>query len=356
MIIADNFLKQLIERKGSDLHLSAGNPPLFRLNGELVRSDLPILTDANIKELLAQILPQSSIKKLLEESSLDFMYVSQGLKQRFRSNAFFQKTGISVVFRWIPRDIPSLEELGIGPEARKLVAFHQGIVLITGSSGSGKTTTMAALIDLLNTERSLHIITIEDPIEYVHSNKKSLIIQREVGTHVESFSTALKAALREDPDVILIGELRDLETISLAITAAETGHLVFATINTNSAVQTVDRIIDAYPADQQAQIRVMFSESLRAILSQQLIINTNGDSRVCAYELLFSNSSIANLIRDAKQHQMNTAMQTGKKFGMRLMDHSLASLVLQGKISEEEAIARSSDPKTFKEKFLKPNA
>ncbi len=341
----------MIESGGSDLHIASGSPPLYRLHGKLENTGLTTLTDTKVKEIIKQILTPDEIRTLMTESSIDFLYESKIIGHRFRSNAFFQKNGLSIVFRWIPAKVPSLTQLGFAEDIKKITRFHQGIVLITGSSGCGKTTTMASLIDLLNSERSLHIITIEDPIEYIHTNKNSLVIQRQLGTNVDSFSTALKAALREDPDVIVIGELRDLETISLAITAAETGHLVFATINTNSAIQTIDRIIDAYPPDQQSQIKVMFSESLRAIISQQLILNANEDGRVCAYELLFANSSVANSIRDSKQYQLTTVMQTGKKQGMQLMDTSLAKLLQAGKITMDEAMERAIDPAAFMEKY-----
>lgn len=347
----DGLLKQTIDIEGSDLHVSAGNRPMIRKNGILEPTDFPYLTNANIYELMQEVLTPAEIQKFTSNADLDFVYQSKELDQRFRSNAFYQKNGISMVFRWIKRDIPSLTSLGFSDSVKNLTRFHQGIVLVTGPSGCGKTTTMASLIDTLNSERSLHIITVEEPVEYVHKNKNSLVIQREVGKDVDSFQTALKGALREDPDVIVIGELRDLETISLAITAAETGHLVFSTINTNSAIQTIDRIIDSYPAEQQSQVRVMFSESLKAIISQQLLPHKDGTRMVCAYELLISNSSVSNLIRDSKQYQIINNMHTGKKQGMQLMDSSLLDLVMSGDIDFETALERSQNPTGLQDKY-----
>ena len=351
MNIIDQLIKLVLDAGGSDLHVAAGSSPIYRKHGKLEQIALPELTDSKVKEIAQQILSTQSIQKLMTESSLDFVYASNLLGHRFRGNAFFQKNGLSLALRWIPKEIPSLKQLGFSEAVRKITRFHQGIVLITGPSGCGKTTTMASLVNIINEERSLHVVTVEDPIEYIHSNKNSLIIQRETGVNVDSFATALKAVLREDPDVIVIGELRDLETISLAITAAETGHLLLGTLNTNSAIQTIDRIIDAYPPDQQSQIRVMFSESLRAIISQQLVTNKAKDGRVCAYEVLFANSSVANLIRDSKQYQLGNVMQTGRRQGMQLMDASLGDLLKQDLIDMEEAVERANDPDSFIEKY-----
>ncbi len=347
----DRLLELLIEKGGSDLHVAAGSRPMIRVYGSLEQSEFPYLTNADVYGILQEVLTQKDIQKLQQNADIDFVYQSEELGHRYRANAFYQKNGLSAVFRWIPRDIPSLNTLGFSDSVKKITRFHQGIVLITGPSGCGKTTTMAALIELINIERSLHIITVEEPVEYIHTNKNSLVVQREVTKDVDTFQTALRAALREDPDVIVIGELRDLETISLAITAAETGHLVFGTMNTNDAVQTVDRIIDSYPPDQQSQVRVMFSESLKAIISQQLIPLASGKGMVCAYELLFSNSSVANLIRDAKQYQIINAMHTGKRLGMQLMDSSLLDLVNSGKILLESALEHSQNPVALHDKY-----
>jgi len=355
MNIIDQLLKLMIDEGGSDLHIAAGSSPIYRKHGLLEQIALPEISDSKVKEIAQQILSTNAIQKLMQESSLDFVYASEALQQRFRGNAFFQKNGLSLALRWIPKEIPSLTQLGFKSSLKKITRFHQGIILITGPCGCGKTTTMASLVDIINKERSLHIITIEEPIEYVHYNQNSLVVQREVGANVNSFATALKGALREDPDVIVIGELRDLETISLAITAAETGHLLIGTLNTNSAIQTIDRIIDAYPPDQQSQIRIMFSESLRAIISQQLVTKKTNDGRVCAYEVLLANPSVANMIRESKHYQLGNIMQTGKRLGMQLMDASLGELIQKEMISLEEAIERANDPDTFVDKYVPKN-
>lgn len=349
MKIVDSLLKPIIEAGGSDLHIATGSQPMYRLHGKLEKTGLPETGHRQVKEIAFEILSDEEKRWLKTQSSLDFIYESAALGERFRSNAFFQKNGLSLVFRWIPSTIPSLTELGFSPAVKKITRFGQGIVLITGPSGCGKSTTLASLVDSINSERSLHIITIEDPIEFVHRNKNCLVIQRELGTHVDNFQTALKSALREDPDVIVIGDLRDLDAISLAITAAETGHLVLGTLNTNNAVQTIDRIIDSYPPEQQPQIRVMFAESLRAIISQQLLPRTDEQGLVCAYELLLANSGISNLIRDNKQHQIVTVMQTNRKQGMQLMDVYLKELIDRGLITAQDALERASDPGRLQE-------
>ena len=347
MNAVDRFLEAMLKAGGSDLHLASGFSPMIRVHGLLEpMGEQPLKSDA-VREMVFEVLSPDDRENLFKNTSADFIYRSEMLGQRFRSNSFFQKNGINIVFRWIPKEIPTLQKLGFSDALKKLTHFHQGMVLTTGPSGCGKTTTLACLINMLNEEKSLHIITIEDPIEYVHENKNSLVIQRQLSKHVKTFDIALKASLREDPDVIMVGEMRDLETIQLAITAAETGHLVFATLNTNNAIQTVDRIIDAFPHDQQAQIRTMFSESLRGIVSQQLIPRKDGTGRVVAYELLLSNPSVANLIRDGKNYQLTSVMQMGRKHGMQLMDISLRELLDAGTISREEAMERAIDPKSF---------
>lgn len=347
MKAVDKYIQTMMQVGGSDLHLASGYTPMVRIYGQLEPTDHPPLTPDIVREMAFEILSLDDKENLLKNTSVDFIYKSDVDESRFRSNAFFQKNGLNLVLRWIRNEIPTLQSLGFPDVLKKLTHFHQGMVLATGPSGCGKTTTLAALVNIINEERSLHIITIEDPIEYIHQNKNSLVIQRQLGMHVSAFEVALKAALREDPDVIVIGELRDLETIKLAITAAETGHLVFGTLNTNNAIQTVDRIIDAFPSDQQAQIRTMFSESLRGIISQQLIPKADGKGRVVAYELLFGNASVANLIRDGKNFQLTSTMQTGRKHGMQLMDISLKELVDKGKITREEALDRVIDPNSL---------
>jgi len=343
----DKFLNALIDSGGSDLHLSSGHSPMIRIDGLLEQTDHPPLSSDEVREMAFEALIPEHKELLFKNTSVDFIYLSEGRQERFRSNAFFQKNGLNMVFRWIRQTIPSLTSLGFSNAVIKLTHFHQGLVLATGPTGCGKTTTLASLIDIINQERSLHIITIEDPIEFIHANKNSLVIQRQVGGDVASFEVALKAALREDPDVIMIGEMRDLETIQMAITAAETGHLVFGTLNTNNAIQTVDRIIDAFPSDQQSQIRTMISESLRGIISQQLIPRADGKGRVSEYELLVSNPSVANLIRDGKNYQLTSVMQMGHKLGMQLMDVSLKGLVTAGLITRDEAMERAIDPQAF---------
>ncbi|MGV8121013.1 MAG: type IV pilus twitching motility protein PilT [Candidatus Xenobiia bacterium LiM19] len=340
----DRFLEGMLKIKGSDLHLASGNHPMIRIYGQLECTDYPAFTSDEVREMALEILNPDDKELLFKNTSVDFIYVSEATKNRFRANAFFQKNGMNIVFRWIPDKIPTLAELGFSKALKRLTHFHQGLVLATGPSGCGKTSTLAALINIINEEKSLHIITVEDPIEYIHENKNSLVIQRQLGLHVQSYEVALKAALREDPDVIMIGEMRDLETIQLGITAAETGHLVFGTLNTNNAIQTVDRIIDAFPSDQQAQIRTMFSESLRGIVSQQLIPRADGAGRVMAYELLVSSSSVANLIRDGKNYQLANVMQMGQKLGMQMMDVSLKTLMSAGLITREEVMERALDP------------
>ncbi|MDQ7824480.1 MAG: type IV pilus twitching motility protein PilT [Candidatus Eremiobacteraeota bacterium] len=347
MKAVDKYLDAMIKVSGSDLHLASGFCPMIRIHGQLELTDAPPLPPDNVREMALEILSNEDKEALFRNTSVDFIYRSEALGHRFRSNSFFQKNGLNLVFRWIPTAIPTLQSLGFPEVMRNLTHFHQGLVLVTGPSGCGKTSTLACLIDIINEERSLHIITVEDPIEYVHENKNSLVIQRQLGMHVSSFNLALKGALREDPDVIMIGEMRDLETIQLAITAAETGHLVFGTLNTNNAIQTIDRIIDAFPSDQQSQIRTMFSESIRGIVSQQLIPKADGTGRVCAYELLFSNPSVANMIRDGKNYQLTSVMQMGKKHGMQMMDISLRELLEQGLITRDEAFERCVDPQQF---------
>jgi twitching motility protein PilT len=287
--------------------------------------------------------------------SLDFTYEirSEGGLQRFRCNAYFQNRGVNIVFRVIPNAVPTLAQLELPQVLARLTFHHQGLVLVTGPSGAGKTCTLAALINIINEHRPLHIITIEDPIEFVHRNKKSFIVQRQVGLHVASFADALRAALREDPDVILVGEMRDLETMQLAITASETGHLVLATMNTNSAGQTIDRIIDSFPGERQAQIRTMVSDSLRGIVSQQLIRRADGKGRVPAVEILLATSSVGNMIREGKTYQLLSVMQTGKTQGMQMMDAHLLELVSQNRITVEDALDHALDTKTFTENLRK---
>ena len=347
----DMFFKYMIEKNASDLHLSVGSKPMIRKHGELEEINFQVLTNDLLKELLFEILSEDQKKKFIQEKDFDFAYEIPN-SARFRANYFLQKRGLGAAFRIIPSSILSVEELGLPKHILRLAGLNKGLVLVTGATGSGKSTTLAAIIDYINRNRKDHILTIEDPIEFVHQNKGCLINQREISTHTGSFAAALRAALREDPDVILVGEMRDLETIELAITAAETGHLVFGTLHTSSAAKTVDRIIDAFPAGQQAQIRTMLSESLKGVIAQQLLKRADKPSRIAAIELLFVNVAISNLIREGKTFQIASMMQMAKADGMQLLDQAIMELMMQKIVSPEEAYAKANDKKTF-EKYLK---
>lgn len=352
MKIIDKFIAKMVEASSSDLHLASGNQPMIRIHGDLELMDHPSLPAAQVRELVMEILGKREQEVLFEQTNVDFVYELPdpiGPFSRFRANVFFQKNGLNIVLRGIPTEIPTLASLNLPATLVQLTKHHHGLVLVTGPSGCGKTATLAALINLINEEKSMHIITVEDPIEYLHPNKRSLIIQRQVGVHVDSFQTALKAALREDPDVIMVGEMRDLETIQLAITASETGHLVFGTLHTNDAISTIDRIIDAFPPEQQSQIRTMIAESLRGIVSQQLIPAKDGKGRIVAYELLHFVPSVSKLIRDSKIFQITSVIQMGRSKGMQLLDTSLGELAKKGLITKKQALERAVDPKTMEE-------
>ncbi|MCA1927643.1 MAG: type IV pilus twitching motility protein PilT [Calditerrivibrio sp.] len=346
----DAFFKYMMENNCSDLHLSSGCKPLVRKHGELEEIKYQELTNEILQMLLFEILNEDQKKRFLEKKDLDFAYEIPGAA-RFRANYFYQKRGIAAVFRIIPSKIPSAEELGLPPQFLKFANLSRGLVVVTGPTGSGKSTTLAAIIDYINRNRKDHILTIEDPVEFVHESKGCLVNHREVGSMTESFSSALRAALREDPDVILVGEMRDLETIELAITAAETGHLVFGTLHTNSAPKTVDRIIDAFPSGQQAQIRAMLSESLKGVISQQLLKRSDKPGRIAALEIMVVNSAISNLIREGKIFQIPSIMQTGKADGMQMMDQVIMDYLMNKLVSPEEAYLKANDKKMF-EKFL----
>lgn len=346
----DAFFKYMMENNCSDLHLSSGCKPLVRKHGELEEIKYQELTNEILQMLLFEILNEEQKKKFLEKKDLDFAYEIPGVA-RFRANYFYQKRGIAAVFRIIPSKILSAEELGLPQHVLKFANLSRGLVLVTGPTGSGKSTTLAAIIDYINRTRKDHILTIEDPVEFVHESKGCLVNHREVGSMTESFSSALRAALREDPDVILVGEMRDLETIELAITAAETGHLVFGTLHTNSAPKTVDRIIDAFPSGQQAQIRTMLAESLKGVISQQLLKRADKPGRIAALEIMVVNSAISNLIREGKIFQIPSIMQTGKADGMQMMDQVIMDYLMNKIVSPEEAYLKSNDKKMF-EKFL----
>ncbi|RME48624.1 MAG: type IV pilus twitching motility protein PilT [Deltaproteobacteria bacterium] len=330
------LLRFAIQHQASDLHLSAGVPPMIRLHGEMKRLDAPPLEAETLQQIVYGILLDRQRQAFEEDLEFDFAVQVKGIG-RFRVNVFNQLRGKSAVFRVIPEEVIPLHELGLPPILRRFTEFENGLVLVTGPTGSGKSTTLAAIIDSINTNHARHIITIEDPIEFVHRPKKSLVQQRELHAHTHSFANALKSALREDPDVILVGELRDLETISLALTAAETGHLVFATLHTNSAPKTIDRVIDVFPANQQAQIRAMLSQTIRAVVTQTLLPTRNKKGRVAALEIMIANAAIRNLIREGKLFQIHSIMQTSQGIGMQTLEQVLKDFVMKGKISREVA-------------------
>ncbi len=343
---AVKFLKDAIKAGASDMHFSAGTPPFYRQHGKLVMSTLPPLTAQQAQAIVLGFMNDSQQQHFLRNHDLDFSFDDPNIG-RFRANALEQFRGADIIFRYIPPRIPTLAELGLPDSIAKLTEYHQGLVLVTGSAGCGKSTTAAALIDLVNSSRKDHIITVEDPVEYLHKSKGCNVTMRQVPNHTASFAAALKGALREDPDVIMIGDMRDLETVSLAIRAAETGHLVIGTLQTKSAARTVDRVVDVFPSDQQGQIRTMLSESLRGVITQQLVPRADGKGRVVALEVLYVNLAVANLIRDSKTFQLPSLMQVGKKQGQKLMDHSLLELMQQGIITKETAIRYADSPKTM---------
>ncbi len=335
------------QQEASDLHISAGEPPMMRIHGSMKKVKMPPLTSEQTHAMIYDIMGDSQRKHFEEHSELDFS-MQLGEIARFRVNVFRQNRGLGAVFRKIPFEILSLEQLGMPPILGDLTNREKGLVLVTGPTGSGKSTTLAAMIDVINNTKEGHILTIEDPIEFIHKSKKCLVNQREVGPHTHAFSNALRAALREDPDYILVGEMRDLETIQLALTAAETGHLVFGTLHTSSAPKTVDRVIDVFPPNQQAQVRAMFSESIQAIITQTLCRKTGG-GRVAALEILLGTTAVRNLIREGKIHQLPSTMQTSQQKGMQTLEMHLIELVDRGLISREVAIEKTGNPDMFKE-------
>lgn len=341
----DAYFREMKERGASDLHMVVGFPPLLRLGGQLVKSDFPVLTAESNKEILFEMLSPDKQAFLEKNRDLDMAYQLDGVA-RFRCNYLYQRRGIGAVFRIIPTEILTLEQLGLSETLKTISEFNKGLVLVTGPTGSGKSTTLAAMIDYINSTREAHIITIEDPLEFVHSNKRCLFTQREIGAHAISFGDALRVASREDPDIILVGEMRDLETISLALTCAELGILVFGTLHTNSAAKTIDRIINAFPAEQQAQTRTMLSESLRAVIAQQLLRTVDG-GRCAANEILIGSPALASLIRSGKIAQVNSLIQTGTNQGMQTMDQNLMELIQQKKITGESAYEKAIDKSLF---------
>jgi twitching motility protein PilT len=339
-----DLLVDMIGRKASDLHLTAGARPTIRVRGRLVPLDnYPLMTPAGTREVVYSILNNDQRQRLETDWQIDFAYPVPGLG-RFRVNAYFQRASIGAAFRLIPFEILTIDELGLPPVVHEFGRKPRGFVLVTGPTGSGKSTTLAAVVDEVNETREDHILTIEDPIEFLHAHKRCIVNQRELGADAQSFSAALRGALRQDPDVILVGEMRDLETIQTALTAAETGHLVLATLHTQDAPQTIDRIIDVFPSHQQGQVRTQLSVALQGIVTQQLLPTLDGSGRVVAAEVLIPTAAVRNLIREGKTHQIASVMQTGSAQGMQTMDASLASLVRAGKISIQTAESRSSTP------------
>jgi twitching motility protein PilT len=338
------LLGHALAMDASDLHITVGAKPTVRVHGDLKPLEqYEILEGDHVRRMIYAILTQRQRERLEQDLELDLSYSLPG-RGRFRVNVYFQRDALGAAFRFIPFVIRTVEELALPPQVGDFARLPRGLVLVTGPTGSGKSTTLAALIDVVNTEREVHIMTVEDPIEYLHRHKRALVNQREIGADTHSFANALKHVLRQDPDVILVGEMRDLETISTAITAAETGHLVFATLHTQDAPQTIDRIIDAFPPHQQQQVRVQLSTTLQGVVTQQLLQTWDGLGRIAAAEVMVTTPAIRNLIREAKVHQIYSAMQSGARFGMRTMDQALAYLVVNGKISMELAKQRCHDP------------
>ena len=337
----EGLLRTLVEQKGSDLHLRCGEPPILRKDGGLVRLDGPPIEDAELRAMLLSIMPERNRAEFAETNDTDYAHEIPGVA-RFRANALRERKGCAAVFRVIPATIVTAEQLGLAPCVQQLCQLTKGLVLVTGPTGSGKSTTLCAMIDLVNRTRSDHVLTIEDPIEFVHPNKQCVITQRQVGVHTGSFKSALRAALREDPDIVLVGELRDLETVSIAIEKAETGHLVFGTLHTTTAASTVDRLIDQFPADRQEQIRVMLSESLKGVISQVLCKKIGG-GRVAAQEILLSIPAVANLIREGKTFQVPSIMQTSKRIGMTTLNDALLDLVDRQLVEPREAYTKAAD-------------
>ncbi len=343
----DAFFKLLHEQKASDLHMVSGSPPVFRIRGSLQRIKYKILENDELKAMLYEIAPENKIKVFEETGDVDFGYEIPGLA-RYRGNFFMQKNGVGAVFREIPSEILTAEQLGLPNVMTKLAMLPRGLVLVTGPTGSGKSTTLAAIIDHANRNRKDHIITVEDPIEFVHENKGCLVNHREVGSHTKSFGAALRGALREDPDIILVGELRDLETISLAIEAAMTGHLVMGTLHTISAAKTVDRVVEIFPSHQQAQVRSTLADALRAVISQTIFKRIGIKGRCVAFEILVATPAVRNLIREGKTYQIPSSMQTGKKFGMSTLDDAIMGLMNNGWIDPNEAYNKCADKAKFK--------
>lgn len=342
----DAFFKLMNDQGASDLHLMAGQQPVLRVMGELERVKYKELDNDDLKAMLYEIAPEEKVKVFEETGDVDFAYEIPGLA-RYRANFFEQRNGVGAVFREIPSTILTCEQLGLPPVVQKLASLPRGLVLVTGPTGSGKSTTLAAIIDEANKTRKDHIITVEDPIEFVHKSAKAIINHREVGLHTRSFASALRGALREDPDIILVGEMRDLETISLAIEASATGHLVFGTLHTSSAAKTVDRIIEVFPTNQQEQIRNTLSDGLRAVVAQNLFKRIDKKGRCAALEIMLATPAVRNLIREGKTFQIPSMIQTGKKYGMQTLDDAIMNFLNKKMISPDDAYAKSNDKSKF---------
>jgi len=334
----DDLLRQMKQQGASDLHLTSGSAPYMRIHGDMIKLNYKTVSAETCQSLIFEILNEKQKALFTEEWDLDLSYPLAGVG-RFRVNIFMQRNGISAVLRLIPEEIKTIRELDLPEQLAQLIDASEGLILVTGPTGSGKSTTLSALIHTINHDQQAHIITIEDPIEFVHENQNCLISQRELASHTKSVGAALRAALREDPDIILVGEMRDLETISLAITAAETGHLVFGTLHTNSAIKTVDRVIDVFPEAQQTQIRVMLSESLRGVVAQSLLPRPDHQGRVPVVEILVNVPAVANLIREGKTHQIANVMQTGRAHGMVTFENAVQELIQKGLVSKEDGLA-----------------
>ncbi len=333
----DDLLKETVEKEGSDMHLTAGVPPKARVHGDLVELDYPKLTPENVEDLIKEVLQPFELEKLHEDWELDFSYSLRGVA-RFRGNAMYQRSTLSVALRVVPYEVPQLEELGLPKVTETLCTLARGLVLVTGPTGSGKSTTLAGMLDWINRYRKESIVTIEDPVEFLHRHKQSVIRQREVGIDTKSFPAALRHVLRQDPDIILIGEMRDLESIAIALSAAETGHLVFSTLHTQTAPLTISRIIDVFNEERRDQIRKQLSNSLQAVISQQILPTRDIMGRVVAAEVMISTPSVRNMIREGKEHQLYSVIQTSQAQNMQTMDHALGGLVKSGKISRETAL------------------
>jgi len=343
----DAFFKLMNDQGASDLHLVAGQQPALRIRGEIERIKYKTLQNDELRSMVYEIAPEDKIKVFEETGDVDFGYEIPGLA-RYRSNFFMQRNGVGAVFRQIPNNIMGCEQLGLPSVISKLASLPRGLVIVTGPTGSGKSTTLAAIIDQANRTRKDHIITVEDPIEFVHESQGCIVNQREIGVHTKNFSSALRGALREDPDIILVGEMRDLETMSLAIEAASTGHLVFATLHTSSAMKTVDRIVEVFPSAQQSQVRSGLADSIRAIIAQVLFKRIDRKGRCPALEILIATPAVRNLIRESKTHQLPSSMQTGKKYGMILLDDAVMDLYNKGWISAEDAYNKANDKQRFR--------